>query len=416
MKITTSGSGASPSSGYILNGSSVSFGSEPERPRPDRRSVKKDRRIFALIFLAPFVIGAVILFVGLFGSPSVRDIEVSATSAIVSMGAEEVAVVTYSDNSRPGLFESALQMRIAAIRMNDGEQLWDRKLNDDLIGDAVVLAGDAQWVYVGTDHGLVILDAASGEVHAEGTGIDGLGQDVVLAASAYGYDPDANTVMVLSSTGDILQIPVGQTRATPADNALASVWQGVLSASPWVDDSHLTETVGVAAEQDGTVYSIVSVAESVQRDALEVTRPEETSRRLAEFVDATILPVSGAAPRLGALLDTGKFFDEEQFFEEESIPEPAGIGYGFLLVQHRESINAERVLLSVVDAATGEIMASSEMQDDAVRALTGAEGGTAVISSAPEAWSANQLLILGADGTLTVVPIGALPWWLTLLD
>ncbi|MGV2982712.1 PA2928 family protein [Microbacterium sp. AGC85] len=357
---------------------------------PDRSS-KKHRWIFALIILSPFIVVGAILIAVLVSTPSSRDVEVTATSAVIAMGEEEVAVVTYLDTSRPGFFEPAFQMRAAAIRLSDGEQLWDTHLNDDLAGDAVVLAGDADWVYVGTDHGLVILDSSSGEVHAEGADVDGLGSGAVFEASAYGYDEGADVVTVLSGTGEILQIPVGRTQAEQADLMTVRAWRDVLSTSSHFDDSALTQTVDVAEGSDGTVYAIESISEAVQRSILEITPPGGPPSRSTEFVDAAILP--------GDLSE---------------VPVPAGIEQGFLLVQHRESINAEQILLSAVDAVTGEIVSSSEMPYEAVRAITGG-GSTAVISTPPGAWYANQLLILGEDGAFTAVPIGEMPWWMTIL-
>jgi hypothetical protein len=91
---------------------------------------------------------------------------------------------------------------------------------------------------------------------------------------------------------------------------------------------------------------------------------------------------------------------------------PAGAGQGVVLVQHRESVNADRVLLSSVDIATGKLIDTVEMQADAVRALTGPSGTTAVIAAAPESWSADRLLVLEDDGSFREVEVGAVPWWM----
>lgn len=160
-----------------------------------------------------------------------------------------------------------------------------------------------------------------------------------------------------------------------------------------------------------------------------ITSADGRSVIRTELVDIAILPFTSIEPRPGVMLDTEQFLegefgdiDEEdiQALIEEAMslspdgkmpPAPAGLGQGFLLVQHKETVNAERMLLSSVDAATGRIVATIEMQTDALRALTGPGGTTAVIAAAPDAWQPNGLLVLQPDGTFHSVAVGVLPWW-----
>lgn len=436
MNISQNGTGGQPSQGYILNGTTVlPLGSNPVPPRRDPAGAKKVRRRirrrFAWMLFLPIILGGVIVLSSLIFLPSTRDIEINATSGIVAIDGEDVAIVTYQDSSRPGLFEPTFQVRVAAVRLSDGTQLWDQRLNDDLIGDAVVLAGDAQWIYIGTDHGLVILDAASGAVQSQGTGVAGVGADAVLAASAYGYDQETQLIVLLSGTGQILQMPRGETVAVPADATVAARWQSTLSASSFYDDTTLTRNVEEAIGSDGTRYAVESVAEAVQRDVLAITPTSGDGVRGAEFVDAAILPEASGAPLLGTMLPTGQFIEglfgdgdlDEAGIDElmqqllsgaiEIPPTPAGLANGYVLVQHRASINAEGMQLSAVDALTGQVVSTTEMQTDALRALTGPGGTTAVIAAAPESWQPNRLLVLDQDGSFRVAEIGRLPWWLS---
>jgi hypothetical protein len=78
-------------------------------------------------------------------------------------------------------------------------------------------------------------------------------------------------------------------------------------------------------------------------------------------------------------------------------------------------VNAEKTLLSSVEIATGRIVDTVEMGADAVRAVTGPSGTTAVIAPAPDSWFPNTLLVLDEDGTLRPVGVGVVPWWVAPL-
>ncbi|WP_350351410.1 PA2928 family protein [Microbacterium sp. A8/3-1] len=423
------------SRGYVLNGTPVlplQSTSLPTRGPRDPRKVRRRIRLrFLGFFLAPALIGGVIALVAWISTPPTRDVEILPGSAVISIDEQDVAVVVYADTSRPGMFEPIFQTRATAIRLSDGKALWDQRLNAELASEAATLAGDSSRVYVGTDEGLVILDAATGAIEAQGTGIAGLGADAVLSASAYGYDAEANAVVALSATGGFVQIPVGGVEAQPADPAVASRWQGTLSSSAFLDTSALTRLVDEAMAPDGTTFTIEQLSEAVSRDALVIASSDQQTIRRTELVDAEILPETGVEPQLGVMLDTGQFLegdftgvdpdDIEALLEAasrmtgEDIPAPAASGSGFVLVQHRESVNAEKTLLSSVEIATGRIVDTVEMGADAVRAVTGPSGTTAVIAPAPDSWFPNTLLVLDEDGTLRPVGVGVVPWWVAPL-
>lgn len=421
--------------GYVLNGTTVlplQATSAPTRgPRDPRKVRRRIRMRFLGFFLAPAIVGGGIFLAAWILTPPTRDVEILPGSAIISIDEQDVAVVVYEDSSRPGMFEPLFQNRATAIRLSDGKTLWDQRLNEQLGSEAVALAGDSSRVYVGTDDGLVILDAATGAIEAQGSGIAGLGADAVLSASAYGYDSAANAVVALAATGGFVQIPVGATEAQPADAAVASRWQGTLSASPFLDSSALTRLADTAIAPDGTAFAIAQVSAAVGRDALVITSPDGETVSRTDLVDAEILPETGQEPRLGVMLETGQFLegdfsgvdaaDIEALLEAasrmtgETIPAPAAVGTGFVLVQHRESVNAQRTLLSSVEITTGRLVDTVEMQTDAVRAMSGPSGTTAVIAAAPDSWYPNALLVLDEDGALRQIAVGTVPWWVAPL-
>ncbi|WP_341941352.1 PA2928 family protein [Microbacterium sp. LWH10-1.2] len=421
------------SRGYVLNGSTVvplgSSAVPPPRSHDPKRVRRRLRLRFLGFLLAPVLIGGLIFIATALFSPSSRDVEILPGAAAISIDEQDVALVVYADDSRPGIGEPMFQTRAAAIRLSDGATLWDQRLNEELGSEAAALAGDSSLVYVATDEGLVILDATTGAIRAEGHGIDGIGADAVFSASAYGYDVETNAVVALTGTGAVVQIPVGALAASPAEASVARRWQGTLSASAFLDTAALTRLVDTATATDGTTVGIETVAEAVSRDALVITSPDGALIRRTELVDAEIIPLTGAQTRLGVMLPTGQFLegdfsdidqdDIEALLEAASaqasaggaLSSPAGFASGYVLVQHRESVNAERMLLSSVSVATGELVDTVEMGADAMRAIAGPSGTTAVIAADPDAWQPDTLRVLDADGSLRRIEVGSVPWW-----
>lgn len=420
------------SRGYVLNGSTVLLlGTTPVPPRRshDPHRVRQRIRFRFLGFLfAPVLIGGLIFVATSALTPPTRDLEILPGAAVISIDEQDVAILVYADNSRPGFGEPMFQNRATAIRLSDGTALWDQRLNDELGSEATALAGDSTLVYVATDDGLVILDAATGAIRAQGEGVSGIGAAAVLAASAYGYDVESNSIVALTDSGAVVQMPVGALAASPVDAAVARRWQGTLNAGAFLDTAALTQHVDSATAADGTTVDIKAVAEAVSRDALVITSADGRTIRRTELVDADIIPAAEPSPQ-GILLETGQFLrgdftgidpdDVEALLEAASAQAsaggetaaPAGFDSGCVLVQHRESVNAERLLLSCVSVETGEIVDTVEMGTDALRAITGPSGTTAVIAAVPESWQPDALVVVDVDRSLRHIEVGAVPWW-----
>ena len=381
---------------YLLNASSVQplasgqgatkRQAAPQTPKKARRRIRF--RILGLLLLPELI--AVAIFCGAQFTSSFRSVEAEPTSAVVTMSGERIALVAFDDHTRPGIGEPMFQMRLAAYRLSDGAQLWDQRINEELSGAVVVLAASDDLIYVAETGGLVILDA-DGDIIARGDGIDGIGADAVLAVNAYAYDAGSDAIVLLSTRGDILQIPVGSTSAQPATPAQIRAGQG-LSAETRFDDTVLRAGgVEQAIGPDGTTFSVRSVDAAVGRDALEIGAESGTAR--AELVDAELLPVLPA---------------------DQETPAAAGAGQGFVLVQHRESVNSDALMVSSIDVATGSIVDSAAVGGDLDGALPAPDGTTVYFAGEEGDWYPNRLMVLADDGSIDEIRIGQLPWWMAL--
>lgn len=159
------------------------------------------------------------------------------------------------------------------------------------------------YAYLTTDSGLVVVDLADGVVVAEDPGIGGLGDAFVAAPGAYAHDREGRRILTVNVTGDVLEISLGQTTATPVDSRTAAAWAGRLSGDS-VPASPSEPTAGEAAVSPGE--------RAVLRDLPVAAHGQERVR---------VTVVGGNA---------------------------AGAGTGHVLVQHQVSVNDDEVVLSAV--------------------------------------------------------------------
>ena len=128
------------------------------------------------------------------------------------------------------MFQDMFQVRITAVDLATGRQIWDVKLSDELIWDVEVIAVGRNNAYVATPDGLMVLALADGEILAEPDVIAGLEGNYVAAYAAYRFDPGANAVVAMDRDGRVHVIALDTLRANPADPRIADAWQGRLSA------------------------------------------------------------------------------------------------------------------------------------------------------------------------------------------
>lgn len=330
------------------------------------------RRSLIVMLLLPFLVFGLAFFGGSYAIAPEPDIEVLPGFAFVDT---DVLLVPYERHGARGMFQTMtqdlFQVRLAAVDTATGETLWDTQLSDQLVWAASVLAGGRQYAYVATDSGLAIVGMADGAVVAEGAGVAGLGEAYLAARSAYAYDPAGRRVMAMNAAGDVLAIPLDQTKAAPVDAQTAAAWSGRLSAEP----EGLPEATAQEAQTPGGERIVL-------RELPFAGLGKELVRVTA---DGRPIAVGGTAFQGAGLVVAGGV--------------AVGGASGHALVQHLRSINETGLALSMVLLDNNQVTTTLLVEHAVVHAVIG-QDGTAAVATGPD-------LVLARDGQLTRVDVGA---------
>jgi hypothetical protein len=322
------------------------------------------RRSLTVMLLLPFLVFGLAFFGGSYAIAPEPDIEVLPGFAFVAAGGRDVLLVPYERRGPRGMFQTMtqdeFQVRLAALDPATGESLWDTQMP----AACSVLAGGRQYAYLATDSGLVIVAMADGAVVAEGA--DGF----LAARSAYAYDPEGRQVLAMNTRGDVLAIPLDQTKATPVDAPTAAAWSGRLSTEP-AGPPETTAQEALTPDGERIVLRELPFA-GLGKELVRVTadgRPIAVGG--TAFQGAGLVVASGAA--LGAS--------------------------GQVLVQHLRSINDTGLALSMVLLDNNQVTTTLPVDHAVIHAVLG-QDGTAAVATGPD-------LVLVRDGQLTRVALGA---------
>jgi len=286
--------------------------------------------------------------------------------ATAQVDGRDIAVVVYKNDTFGHLdlfrVESmGFSTQAEAFDLDTGERVWDTLLFAEFGGTAAqVLGMGSQYVYVSTAKGLVILDAATGEIIAREGAIPGLGDDYIASMNAYVWDVESQSVVLLSASGGVLSIPVDAVEATraPAD-----------AAARWVDE------LGTGTEP-GSVFS---------PDAWEQTDG------WVPFADGSSVFPEWAADgwSIDVLLEDGTGL-------------AAGSAEGFAVTQTYEPSTSDAAyLFQVGDIESGRLIGTAEGSTSA-SAVTISEGGhVAFLSNGDD--DRALLVVASADGIRTSV-------------
>ncbi|MGV2982717.1 PA2928 family protein [Microbacterium sp. AGC85] len=193
-----------------------------------------------LIYVAVLLVLVTGMFVVVAQASGPARSEPAGTIATGEVDGRSVAVVVYKADTMGHLdifrLEAAgFSTQAEAFDLVTGDRIWDTMLMTEFGGtDAEVLGMGSDYVYVRSAKGLLILDAATGEIVAREAEIGGLGDDYIASFDAYAWDALANGVVLLDANGAVLSIPAGALEAEPADASVVERWVRVLN----IDDDY----------------------------------------------------------------------------------------------------------------------------------------------------------------------------------
>lgn len=407
--------------------------SHPQSPRRRRRLG------FGVVGIVPFLAVPAIIFFAAQGDSSDYDVETMPGIGFATTQDQTLVLVPYHAHGGAGLFDSAFNVRLTAVDIDTGDKAWDVQLRDDLIWDAGVLASGANYSYLATTDGLVIVSIADGTVVARDGGIDGLGTAYVASYNAYGFDAERGVIVALDVNGSIHSIPLDSLTATAADAATAADWSARLANGPFApdpgpetgDEAHLTgtDTVSVVPTAPNSMGSTL-----VKKDAQGAKTPIGATVFYNAGIVLDMAVPSGAAEDILAGLEGLEDLegilngtDEADIDELEQMAEDmrraadrsgqlgaagpdfaAGAAGGFVVVHHSDPNVSSKTsdMLSVVSLTTGEVISDTAIGSDFERAATASTGEIVIAAADRGKYTIRNLVVISPDGAISHIEIG----------
>lgn len=381
---------------------------DPKTPTPPPGRHHRRLGIGLLSWLSP-VLGICAMVVVLpYLTGSGPDVEVQSGSGFAEIDGREVALVPYDRNGSSDLWSDMFQLRLAAVDLASGEEVWDTQLADALAMDAKVLVAGEEYVYVTSGDGLFVVDLADGDVVAAEDEIDGLGEAYLAAYSAYGYDEAAESVIVLDRDGGIRTIPLDFLTASRADDGLARTWSQRLNPDGHGPTTFTNEKEGLLAPDKVVRLSPVGSGEGV---GLNIVTHDGDVTRLGEqvFYDAAIVidesDVYGG--RSAEITPTRDWAELTSNSVDTDTGVVAGHTADLVVVRHKKSDASDAVELSVVSLRTGEVLITETSAGEPGGAVSRADGTTLLpISGTTEVFSPDHLAVIDPTGDVDVHEIG----------
>ncbi|MFC3496041.1 PA2928 family protein [Glycomyces rhizosphaerae] len=393
----------------------------PDHPLTPKRARRSGvLAILGLIVVPSLGIGAVAI-VGEHLSAPDPQITVQSGVGFGAYDGTELALVPYDRVGNGGLIESMqndmFEVRLAAVELATGDTAWDVKLTDELGWNAAVVAAGEQYAYLNTDDGLQIRSLSDGSVAVEAGEVTGLEGAQAVSGAAYAFDPALGAVVALDVNGGVHVIALDTLEAVPSDADTAATWSGLLFAEgPVPDIGGMTTTEALLADGESSLR-IEPTADGALGGSLVLESPDgERALGTRVFYEAAIvLDQAAVTSTFSVDIDVDELI--EDFMEDAAAAgqdlwtglgeTAAGAASGHALIEHKPDPAGEGYALHVISLETGQVTASLNTGDHLGRALTGANGYTAVIA-APEGdtWH-SDLVLVAPDGSIDRVEIGA---------
>ena len=243
-------------------------------PRTDRR-----RAVWGVLIVIAVIAAVIAGFIAMVAAThGPAHSEPSNAIATAEVDGRSVAVVVYKNDTIGHLdlfrIESmGFSTQAEAFDLDTGERIWDTLLFAEFGGtEARILGMGPEYAYIASAAGLLILDAATGEIVARDNEVAGLGEDYIASIDAYVWDATAEAVVLLNANGAVLSIPDDGREAVPAPADLAARWTDRLGVS---DDAGSVfspdaweQTDASAPTPDGQNISPVWVDDGWDREVL----------------------------------------------------------------------------------------------------------------------------------------------------
>ncbi|WP_165962644.1 PA2928 family protein [Occultella glacieicola] len=396
------GAAASPATSVPTSAAGLGGFGEPVPPRRRRRF-----RFGWLGALLPILfVGFMVLGVPRLAMSQGSSTELLPVGAFTQVDGDDVVLMPYEADG-VWLWDDTFQIRLAAVDVVAGEPIWDVQLNDDLIGAAGVLAAGAQYLYVVTDYGLEIRSVTDGRRVAGPDDIEGLGADYLAAYAAYGYDPNLNAIVMITSLGEYRTLPVDGLTATESDVPTINAWQSSVFADAsgaWMYlDSGWDETTDAVVVGESR-FDYGPLSPGVPGGTVRLTGPEGTVDLPGPVYNGEfLLEVTKTPPGLLSPEERAQGSTSGDAYYLSAAP--AGAASGLVLLQSTITANGDDFRLDVLDATTGTVVGTTPMGDAVTRAMT-APGGTVVLVASGTDYYADSFVLVAPDGSVRVVEVG----------
>lgn len=366
------------------------------RPRPPRWAGKGAAAllIYLLLFSTLFFGGSWLI------SPD-PDVSANQAVAVTTHDGRRVVVVGYGRDGAKGMFQLAFQplfqTRLAALDVDNGERIWDVRLDEKLANDVRVLAAADGLVYLATDQGLHIRSLVDGSAVAKPDAIAGLGDGYVAELGSYDVDPERRLIVAIDQSGELWQLRFGESVAVPADPGTEAAWRPVL-ADNFRFALSLPETANEAGLGDGTVIAAEPLRAGAQKKRLERQGPSGNT----VLGDTTYVE-----PRF--VLDASRSLADVDPVNGHPVQLAAGRESGQVIVVSSVDPNSRSYRVDTVDLDSGEVRGTADL---AVRYPVGGgysgAGLTAIVVERADGSSASDtVLVVSPDGGIRSVRVGA---------
>jgi len=414
----------------------MSYYDPPRNPLPAHRQVVRSpygtpgdplnpryrrprRGLFTMILLPAFGIGAVAIV----GESLTADdpyIGIQSGIGFAVHDGEDLVLVPYDRTGTAGFLDKVThdptEVRVAAIELDSGDNLWDVQISDEIGWNAAVIAAGETYAYLATDDGLTVLDLDNGAVAAEPGRLLGLEAAQSASGAAYAFDPELQAVVALDVNGTIHTIALDTLEAVTAGADTVATWSGLLFAEGTVPDiGGLTSTEALLADGESSVR-IEPTAEGAAGGSLILDGPGGEQRALGTRIyygGAIVLDQTDYMSTFTVDIDVDELIDD--FLEDPAAAgknlwtglgnTAAGAGGGHVLVEHQREPNVQKYALNVVSLETGQVTASLDTGINLGRAVTSASGHTAVIAAPADSTWLSDLVIVAPDGSVNRVEL-----------